>query len=288
MYIRSLLFAPANQPKLLKKFPEIAADCFVIDLEDAVPAPEKHSAREGLASIVKYLREADIRGSVFVRVNQAKSLHYEADLDVVLGLNIDGIVVPKIEEVDDLGQLGVHLSHAEGSQGRQFALLGGIESLRGVANVNQLAQCDRHLVGLYFGAEDYISEIGGQRTAQGLEVLYARSQTVLAAKMAGIAAIDQAVLNIREDDQFRDDGLRGRNMGYSGKICLLPRQADLANQLFSPTAREISWSKSVLAAASRAASEGRGVFEFEGQMIDEPLLKRASAISGFADEAGEG
>lgn len=127
-----------------------------------------------------------------------------------------------------------------------------------------------------------MTDIGGRRTAGGLEVLYARSQVVLAARAAGLEAIDQVVVDIRDDQQFRQDAAAGRNLGYTGKMCLLPRQVALANEVFSPTAEEVDRSRRLIEAYEATTVEGRGVMEFEGKMIDPPLLKRARAVLEIA------
>jgi citrate lyase subunit beta / citryl-CoA lyase len=286
--IRSFLFAPANQPERLKKFLRIAADCFVIDLEDGTPEAEKEAARAALPEIVKFLRDEGLRGLLFVRVNEPRSPHTKADLRAAFGVDIDGIVVPKIEEPDELKAIASALTLAQLGSSRELSIIGGIESMRGVLNVNQLARGVPHLSALYFGAEDYITDIDGRRTVDGHEVLYARSQTVLAAKAAGLQALDQAVVEIRDDERYSACSTQGRNLGYGGKICLLPRQVELANELFSPAAADIERSRRLIAASESASLLGQGAIEFEGRMIDGPLLKRAQAIVALADRLSNG
>ena len=281
MLIRSLLFAPGNQPDLLKKFPRFDADAFVIDLEDGTPEAEKAPARQQLADTVTYLRDQRLRGLLFVRTNGLSSPQIDADLEAALRADIDGLVIPKVGGAADVRRFGAALIDAE-RKGRPLALVGLIESAIGVINVQAVAGADSHLRALAFGGEDFISDVGGRRTAEGLEVLYARSQVVLAAKAAGLSAIDQVVVDIRDDDQFRRDAIVGRNLGYDGKMCLRPRQVDLANEVFSPTPEEIDRSRRVIAACELAAAEGRGVIDFEGRMIDPPLLSRARAVLELA------
>jgi len=285
--VRSLLFAPANQPDRLKKFPRIAADAFVIDLEDGTPEADKAAARAQLNEIVGFLRAQALRGLLFVRINETGSAHAEADLRAALAADIDGVVVPKIEAPAQLREIGAALALREALGARPLSIVGGVESMRGVAHVLALAESEPRLGALYFGAEDYITDIGGQRTPEGLEVLYARSQTVLAAKMAGLAALDQAVVEIRDDQRFRADAACGRELGYGGKICLLPRQVELANEMFSSAPEEVERGRRLLAAAREADANSVGAFDFEGRMIDGPLLKRARALVGLADRVAD-
>jgi citrate lyase subunit beta/citryl-CoA lyase len=282
--LRSLLFAPGNRPDLLKKFPRSDADAYIIDFEDGTPQSEKTAARSELPGVVAYLREQQVAGLIFVRTNDPTSPHTAADIDAALHTDIDGLMIPKLATVADLRRFGQALTEQEQrGSGRRRLLIGLIESMPGVMAAAQLAASgDQHLCALCFGGEDFITDIGGRRTAGGLEVLYARSQVVLAARSAGLEAIDQVVVDIRDDQQFREDAVAGRNLGYTGKMCLLPRQVTLANEVFSPTAEEIDRSRRLIEAYEAAGVEGRGVTEFEGLMIDPPLLKRARAVLAVA------
>ena len=109
-------------------------------------------------------------------------------------------------------------------------------------------------------------------------MLYARSRVVLAARAARLQALDLVFLNIRDDEGFRRDAQMGRQLGYSGKMCIVPRQVEAANAVFSPSAEEIEHARRLLEAYERAQLSGRGVFEFDGAMVDEPILKRAREI----------
>jgi len=274
--IRSLLFAPANRPELLQKFPRYPADAFVIDLEDGTPEAEKDSARRTLPQVVAALSGQGLKGQLFVRTNSPRSQHVHADIAATAQLPIDGIVVPKVESVADLNAFK---SAAQ--------IIGIIETARGVMNVESVAQAGiSNLAALAFGAEDFITDVGGQRSTDGHEVLYARSRVVLAARVAGIQALDQVFVNIRDDETFLHDAEFGRHLGYSGKMCIVPRQIEIANAVFSPSKDEIDRSRRLIEEYERAQTQGRGAIEFEGSMVDEPLLKRARAILQLAADIG--
>jgi citrate lyase subunit beta / citryl-CoA lyase len=272
--IRSLLFAPANRHELLRKFPGYPADAFAIDLEDGTPENDKAAARDQLPAIVAYLEEQRLKATVFVRTNGPRSHHIQADLAAAQKASADGIIVPKLETIEDLKAIDISMP-----------VIGIIETVRGVANVETLtAQKPQHLHALAFGAEDFITDMGGRRTNDGLEVLYARSRVVLAARLGGLQALDQVFTGIRNDEAFRRDAEFGRQLGYDGKMCITPRQVELANDVFFPTLEEVDRSRRLIEAYEAAQSSGRGVIEFEGSMIDEPLLKRARAILQLAGE----
>jgi len=283
--IRSLFFAPANRADLIAKLARCPADCYVIDLEDGTPPGEKQAARAALADSVATLRTSAVRGWVTVRVNEPGSAHHAADVQAAWASGADGVVIPKPGQASDLsaaidaGQAAGRLK-GEASDG---VLILGLESLAGVLHAQALCNAHPSVIAAYFGAEDFISEIGGRRSAAGHEVLYARSQVVLAAKMAGIQAIDQAVIEIRDDARFQEDAQRGRDLGYDGKICLLPRQVALANDAYSPSPAEVETCRRLIDAYERAMREGVGTIDFEGRMIDGPLLKRAQHVVAISD-----
>jgi citrate lyase subunit beta/citryl-CoA lyase len=281
---RSLFFAPANRHDLIAKFPRFRADYYVIDLEDGTPPSEKASARTQLKSAIDALREKRVEGRVLVRVNEPSSEHYIRDIQAAVACDIDGLVIAKLENQDQLFPACHSIEHARRADDakRRVTIMGGIESMRGVINVAALVSAHPLVDAVYFGAEDFASDIGGRRTPQGLEVLYARSQVVLAARAAGVVALDQAVADIRDDELYRRDAETGRDLGYQGKICLLPRQVEICNQVFSPSAAEVEAAHRLISAYAAATATGIGTIEFEGKMIDGPLLKRAEAIVAMA------
>lgn len=283
MVIRSLLFAPANRPDLVAKLPRSGADAVAIDLEDGTPEQEKTAARLGLTAAVSGLRDRGMPGLVLVRTNGPSSPHAPADLEAALGAGVDGLVIPKLTAAAELQPIAAALDRASRPADRRPPILIGlVETVAGVVNAHALAVGCSRLDALAFGAEDFISDIGGRRTPEGREVLYARSRVVLAAKAAGLAALDQVVIDIRDDERFRRDGVEGRSLGYTGKMCLLPRQVALANEIFTPDRDEIDWSRRLVAAAESARAAGRGVIEFEGRMVDPPLVRRARAVLELA------
>lgn len=274
MLIRSLLFAPANRHEMIAKFPRIRADLFVLDLEDAVPAADRPAARASLAQAVAIARQGERRHTVFVRINDLRSADCPSDVVALKACAVDGVVLPKAESAEDIARLVTML-------GTPLPILAGIESIRGVLDCVAIAAA-APVVGVYFGAEDFAADMGARRSPDSTEVLYARSRVVLAAKAARVNAIDQAVVEVRDDEQFRRDSTRGRDLGYDGKICLLPRQVDLANEAFGPSAAEIDHARRLIAAYEVAKASGRGAIDFEGRMVDEPVLKHALGVMAAA------
>jgi citrate lyase subunit beta/citryl-CoA lyase len=284
--IRSWLIAPANRPKQIAKFAQLNADVSTIDLEDGTPPSDKDAARDALRELVSGLRGSGMTRKIYVRLNDPASGRIQADLKASIEAKADGVVIPKVATPDDVRNVAMEIAEAERWMNRSFGIIAGIESARGVMNVQSIAFGDSHLVGLYFGGEDFATDLwGARRTPESMEVLYARSRVVLAAKGARINAIDQGVLAVHDDAFFKMECEFARNLGYDGKVCLNPRQAELANIYFAPTQEEVDYSARLLAAAELAEHEGRGVIAFEGKMVDGPLIKRAQRVVNVGRQA---
>jgi citrate lyase subunit beta/citryl-CoA lyase len=150
-------------------------------------------------------------------------------------------------------------------------VVAGLETGRGVARARELLG-GPSLLAAYFGAEDYIASVGGRRSASSREVLYARSETLLATRLAGVGALDQTVVNVRDTDLFRADAAEGRDLGYDGKICIHPAQVALAHEVFTPSDEEVAHARKVVGAARS------GVGVVDGEMVDDVHVRMAAAV----------
>lgn len=277
---RSFLLAPANRLDLLAKFARAAADCSVIDLEDGTPSADKEAARASLPAAVAAVRDGGYRGLLTVRVNEPSSPGYLEDLAAAFACDIDGVVIPKLEEPGPLWPAHHHIARLCAKFPKRSArfVIGGIESVRGVQNAAAVCRPDLGVRAVYFGAEDFAASMAGRRTRKGAEVHAARSLVVMAARAADIAAIDQVVVDIRDSELFVADAGEGLDLGYDGKTCVTPGQVKLAHQVFSPSADERDFARRLIAAYEAALARNVGVIEFEGKMVDGPLLKRARVV----------
>lgn len=263
---RSLLFVPGSRPDMIAKLPRAGADLSVVDLEDAVAAGEKDSARRPALAAAAELDGA--AGDVVVRINAMDTEWFEADLasvaEAVAAGGVRGVVLPKYEQVEQL-----ELVRGRLPAGAMVVV--GLETALGVADSRPLLAAGPDAA--YFGAEDYIADVGGERTRDSTEVLYARSHALLSAHLAGVAALDQAVMSIRDDEHFRADAAAGKAIGYTGKICVHPRQVELAHEVFSPTEAQLEHARAVLAIA-----ESGGVGTVDGQMVDDVHVRMARQV----------
>lgn len=259
-----MLFAGATRLDLVAKLGRAGPDAAVVDLEDAVPAAAKDEARAALGGLV-----ASVEGApVFVRVNAAATRWFEADLEAVAALPVAGVVLPKAESGEDVERLRGALAAGGGP-----AVVAGLESARGVAAAEEILAAGPEIA--YFGAEDYIADLGGRRTQQGEEVLFARSTVALAARLTGVASLDQVVVDFRDAALFERDSEAGRAIGFRGKLCVHPSQVPIANRVFGASAAEVERARALLAAWEDGAERGVAAVEFEGAMVDGPALRMA-------------
>jgi citrate lyase subunit beta/citryl-CoA lyase len=274
--LRSLLFAPAVRPNFIERLPQRGADAVVVDCEDATPPGAKAEARANVRTIVPKILGPGMQ--VLVRVNAVASEWFGADIDEGLVDGLAGIVVPKIETTAQLD----HVADALAAAGHpDLGVLVGIETALGVAD-SRLLLAHPIVIAAYFGAEDFAADMGGVRTRAGDEVAYARSLVALSARLAGTTVIDQIVADFRDDERFREEARAARALGYHGKLCIHPRQVEIANEAFVPSAEEVEHAERLLAAYDQASASGIAAIDFEGQMVDEPLAAQARRILALA------
>jgi citrate lyase subunit beta/citryl-CoA lyase len=270
--LRSLLFAPASRADVLAKLPRSEPDGVVIDLEDAVPADGKVAARDTARTAARELASGHPHLAVYVRVNSVPTEWFAADVADACIPELAGIVVPKLESPEELDTVARALSAGL----EHLHVVAGTETALGVDRAREIYRPP--VAACYFGAEDFVADMGGVRTEAGGEVLYARSRVVLAARITGVFPIDQVVTAFGDDTRFLNDAAQGRSLGYQGKLCIHPSQVPLANRAFSPTPEEVDHARRLLAAYDAAVARGEAAIAFEGQMVDEPLARHARAI----------
>lgn len=270
--VRSVLFAPAVRPDVLAKLAGRGADAVVIDCEDATPAVAKAASRQ---HALRYGAETAASGvQVLVRINPVTSEWFDDDIREALSPGLAGVVVPKVEHVDDLDRIADALDAAGH---HDLGIMVGLETALGVADARDLLHHPR-VVAAYFGAEDFVADMGGRRTAGNAEVHFARSSVALAGRLAGVPMIDQVVTDFRNDDAFVAEVAEARNLGYRGKLCIHPCQVQLAHDAFTPSVAEVDRARRIVAAYSAAATAGLAAIDFEGQMVDAPVVAQARQL----------
>ena len=282
--LRSLLFVPGNQAKMLEKATGLVPDAFVPDLEDSVPVEEKARARDVTASFLPQLAH---RGPlVMPRVNSLDTGLLEADLAAVVGPHIYGVSVGKIQKPQDIEHISGILARLEEQAGvpvGQVKLVPWIETAMAIVHVYEILAASPRIVGAAFGAEDLTHDMGIERTEDDSEVAYARSITCIAARAAEVLALDTPYFGFRNPEGLRQNALASKKIGFKGKFAIHPAQIDILNEVFSPSPAEIAHARRVVAAFGEAARAGRGSTSLDGKVVDVPVVKRARALLEVAE-----
>jgi citrate lyase beta subunit len=276
---RALLFMPADDLHKISKAATLDVDCVVMDLEDAVAPERKNAARQTAAQALQTL--AFGRTERLVRLNALNTADSEADLRAVLPAVPDGFVIPKAEDSIALSTLSARLATFEREAGLpqgKFTLLAIVETARGIVALREIAASTPRLSALIFGAEDYTSSIGAQRTRSGTEILYARSAVVAHAAAANLQAIDTLFTDLDDMEGLGADAAFARQLGFTGKLAIHPKQVPIIQAAFTPSEAEIASAERLLAAYKANQAVGIGVFAYEGKMVDMPMIRAAQNI----------
>jgi citrate lyase subunit beta/citryl-CoA lyase len=271
---RSCLSVPARPARKLEKAPELAADEIVIDLEDSVAPADKPEAR---AAVVEVLRDSRwVAPTVSVRVNGIGTPWFDEDLAEIAGADghLDSVVVPKVEAAADLEHCERILAAAErrGPVGLQAL----IESAAGLQAAGAIARSSQRLEALILGPADMSVSLGFPSPAEGPRWDFVRGMLLVAARAAGLQAIDGPFLQISDAQGLRESAARAREFGFDGKWAVHPAQVDPLDAAFSPTPEELSRAEAILAALERG--DGSGAVLLDGEMVDEASRKRAHRI----------
>lgn len=290
--LRSMLFVPANQPRLIGKAPNYGADALILDLEDSVPPAEKDIARVSAHSAVATLSAQGCR--VFVRTNSCMSSLASLDLEAVVQAGLNGVVIPKMETADDVLKVAAWLEHFEMKAELDVGsvkILPWPETAKGMANAGKLAAASPRVMTVVNVAGGKLGDasmaLGYRGTPDRFETLFVSSHVLLANKAAGLEyPIAAGILEIRDLDAVRRQMTRLREIGYAGAAVVHPAAVPLANEIFGPTSEEISWSVRLLEAMAVARSKGLGACLLDGMMVDHAHVATASAILRQAERFG--
>lgn len=270
--VRSVLFIPAVRPEFLAKAPGRGADAIVIDCEDATPPAAKVQARGAARAATADLVAA--RCQTIIRINSPGSAWCDGDIAEAVTGSLAAVMVPKVETTAELDRLTAGLAEA-GHPG--VGIIAGLESAFGVADARLLLSHPQ-VVGAYFGAEDFIADMAGVRTPSNDEVRVARGLVALAGRLGGVPVLDIVVSDFGDHRRFDVEAAEARALGYAGKLCIHPSQVVLANEAFTPSTAEVDRARRMLAAYEAGLAEGHAAIAFEGQMVDEPLVRQARRL----------
>lgn len=285
---RSLLFIPGNNERFLKKSTNLLPDILCFDLEDSVSSNEKEIARTLVASHLAS-QEEDKESSNYVRINSLDSGLVDGDLEQVLIKGLDGIVIPKVSNSEEVIQI-IHKIDAIASKrdlSPRIRIVPSIETAKGVINASSIASVHENVVALVFGVFDYLYDMNIDAEYDDyMSYNYARSKLPVDAKAAGIDALDGIWQEVNDIDGLTKDAVNAKKLGYSGKTLIHPSHINPVHDIFKPTKKQIEWAKKVLDALHDSFEEGstRGAILLDGKMIDAVHYKQAKAVLNAAKQ----
>lgn len=276
---KSLLFIPANNEKLLMKAETSQADSIIFDLEDSVIKTKKNEARLLLYHFFSTFENRD-KKKIIVRINQLDTFG-EDDINALGKIKkIDAFMLPKAKQ-SNIVILDTQLTEIEGLNNIDegyFKIFPLIETPESILDVKKITKASNRIIGMLFGAEDYTSCMGLERTMEGSEIFLARSLFAIACSAAGIDAIDTPCTEIKDMDVVEIDAENGKKLGMTGKAAIHPAQLPIINEIFHPSEEELEIARKIVEANEAAIKSGSGAFSVNGKMVDLPIVERAMKV----------
>ena len=264
---RSFIFCPGNKPDMIPKALRSGADMVCIDLEDAIIPEHKDISR---ISTVKAFENISVPYGVetLIRINDVNSEEGKEDIQAILNSNntASGLMLPKIQSVEEIINLERQIKLANKSLNLHII----IETNTGLQNAWNIAQSSSIIKSLLFGGVDMSADLGCN--GDWLSLLYARSRVVHAAAGAGIDSIDVPFLDLEDMVGMRNEAQKSKNLGFSGKGSIHPKQIESLNKVFTPSSEEIAYANKVIRAFNEASD---GLVVVDGKLIEKPVLRTA-------------
>ena len=285
------MFVPGNNPGMMADAHIYGPDSIMLDLEDSVTMAEKDAARLLVYNALKTIDYGDTE--MVVRINPLNTPYGKKDVEAVVKAGVDVIRMPKTETADEVREVEAEILKWEtelGCVGRT-KIMAAIESALGIVNAYPIATASKRMMGIALGAEDYCANLKTQRTQGdnpnfGIELLLARQTIVVAARAAGIDALDTVYSNLNDMDTFRREVELIKALGFDGKSIINPRQIEIINEVFAPKQKDIEKALKILAAIKEAEAKGSGVIAVNGKMVDKPVVIRAQHTIDLAIASG--
>ena len=282
MMLRSLIFVPSNSKRFIEKAKALNADIICFDLEDSVPLNEKDIARQMITDALT--KREEYKSNIYIRINSLESGLAFSDINAIIQEGIDGIVIPKVNDEDEVNKVEQLISTLENQRGiceDSIKLMPSIETAKGVVNAYPIAKSVQRINALVFGVFDFLYDMHLDYIEDdGIEYRYARSKIPVDARAAGLAALDGIWQKVDDIEGFKKDANIAKRLGYSGKTIIHPNQIEPIHKIFIPSKNEIEWAKKVLEALKDSIEMGlgKGAVKLEGKMIDAVHYKQAKAI----------
>ncbi|NLY45425.1 MAG: citrate (pro-3S)-lyase subunit beta [Tissierella sp.] len=284
---RTMMYVTGNNPANIMDAHLYGSDSIMFDLEDSVSIKEKDAARFLVYNALTTMDYGDTE--TVVRINGLDTPFGRDDLEAMVRAQPNVIRLPKTETPEDVLEVERIIQEIEEKVGIEVGttkMMAAIEGPLGAMNAYEIAKSSKRLIGIAIGAEDFVTSIKTTRSSEGIEILAARSQIVLAARAAGIYALDTVFSDINDDEGFINETKLIKQLGFDGKSVIHPRQVSLAHEVYTPTDKEIKNALRVLDAIEEAERSGSGVIALDGKMIDGPIVDRAYRVLELAKATG--
>lgn len=277
--MRSLMFVPAHNQKLLDSSVKRDADVLLLDIEDSVPITEKQQARENIKEFVK---RDDLNGKlIFPRVNDRESGELLKDAYQLTIDGVSGFMYPKATKGEDIyffGKLLETIEYEKGIPVGTFKIIPLIETAGAVMNIQDICTACTRVVAVAFGCEDYVTDLKGKHDAAGQSIFFARNAISNGARACGVIPIDTVHIRVHDLEDLERNLIIAKQLGFEGMLVLNPKELPLVNQYFSPSAEEVAWATEMVQLADEAVKEGKGVAVKDGKFIGPPMVKMAKDI----------
>ncbi len=284
---RTMMYVPGNHPGMVRDAHIYGADSIMFDLEDSVSIHEKDAAR---FLVYHALTSIDYEGvETVVRINGLDTPYGQEDLEAIVRAQPDIIRLPKTETAQDVIEIEKAIEKIEIQAGitvGTIKLMAAVESALGIINAYEIATSSKRLIGIAIGAEDFVTDLKTSRSIEGIELLTARSQLLMAARAAGIYAIDTVFSDVNDEAGFIEEVKLIKQLGFDGKSVINPRQIDAVHDVYTPSQKEIEKSIRIIEASEEALQKGSGVVSLNGKMVDKPIIERAQRVLLLAQAAG--
>lgn len=280
MYLmRSLMFVPAHNQKLLDSAVRRDADVLLLDIEDSVPYCDKQKARD---NIKEYVKRTDLNGKLlFPRVNDRESGELLKDAYQLTIDGITGFMYPKSTKGEDIyffGKLLETIEYEKDIPIGTFKIIPLIETTGAVINIKEICEACTRVVAVAFGCEDFVTDLQGKHDVEGQSIMMARNLISIGARSCGVLPIDTVHIRVHDLDDLEKNLIIGRRLGFEGTLVLNPKELPLVNQYYSPTQEEISWAEEMIKLSEEAEAEGKGVAVKDEKFIGPPMVKMAKNI----------
>lgn len=284
---RTMMFAPANNPKMLVTAHLYGPDCVLFDLEDAVKYADKDAARDLLAEALKVVDYGDTE--IFARINPLSTEFGKDDVRVLVPAGLRKMRLAMCEtpeQVKELDQLLTKVEKEHGIENGACKIQCSLETPLAVTNAVSIATASSRVISISFGAEDFTRTMGAERTKEGKELFVARTMVVMAAAIAGVDAIDTVWSDLDDEEGFKEEVKTSMNLGFAGKSCIHPSQVKIVHKIFTPNKEELEKSLEIVKAAETANINKGGVITVNGKMVDIPVIAKAEKVVRLAKSAG--